>query len=55
MAVAIDRDSSALIGIGFTECVVALIFVILRLWSRSMIAARGWDDVFMAVTWVCYH
>ncbi|OTA95597.1 hypothetical protein M434DRAFT_69178 [Hypoxylon sp. CO27-5] len=49
----IDRGTT-LIALFSVECGVSLLFLFLRLWARSSIGARGWDDIFMIVTWVLF-
>ncbi|KAI1141767.1 hypothetical protein F5Y05DRAFT_272425 [Hypoxylon sp. FL0543] len=49
----IDRGST-LIALFSAECGVSLLFTALRLWARSSIGARGWDDIFMAITWILF-
>ncbi|KAI0836396.1 hypothetical protein F5Y06DRAFT_305367 [Hypoxylon sp. FL0890] len=49
----IDRGTT-LIALFSAECGVSLLFLALRLWARSSIGARGWDDIFMAITWVLF-
>lgn len=42
-----------IIAVMWTETVVALIFVCLRLWTRLRInRVAGWDDYLISLTWV---
>lgn len=54
----IDRKVSFIAAYA-VQCVVCLIIVALRFWSRFMlmrgIRALGWDDWIMAITWVRSH
>ncbi|KAI0139012.1 hypothetical protein F4776DRAFT_617705 [Hypoxylon sp. NC0597] len=49
----IDRGTT-LIALFSVECGVSLLFLALRLWARSSIGARGWDDIFMTITWILF-
>ncbi|OTA61649.1 hypothetical protein K449DRAFT_465713 [Hypoxylon sp. EC38] len=49
----IDRGT-ILIALFSVECSVSLLFLFLRLWARSSIRARGWDDIFMIITWILF-
>lgn len=47
----IDRGR-AFITIYSTLCGLSFVIIVLRLWSRLIIRAVGWDDILMVVTWV---
>ncbi|KAI0389949.1 hypothetical protein F5Y17DRAFT_446906 [Xylariaceae sp. FL0594] len=49
----VDRGP-IIIGLYSAECGISLIILILRLWARSKISARGWDDIFMVITWILF-
>ena len=48
-----------IIAVMWTETAIALVFVLLRLWTRLRINyATGWDDYLLVITWVSnvpYH
>ena len=47
----IDRGV-VMIAIYSVECLISMLVLGLRLCARWSIRGSGWDDVFMAITWV---
>lgn len=47
----IDRGTT-MIAIYSVQCVISLLFLLLRLWARIINRGKGWDDAFMVITWV---